>query len=73
MKYLHIIFFQQKIDVSDWLLYPYGTTIFPLFTQNNAQTNLLQNTKMHVLIEADLHSYIPLASSKATKVLLKKN
>ncbi|XP_001604369.2 biotin--protein ligase [Nasonia vitripennis] len=67
-KRLCTIYPQQKVDVSHWLLYPYGKTVFPLFAHNNAQATLQQNAKMHVLIEADLSNYIPLASSKATKL-----
>ncbi|CAB0035423.1 unnamed protein product [Trichogramma brassicae] len=67
-KRLCTIYPQQKIDVSSWLLYPYGRTIFPLFTHNNSQTSLLQDTKLHVLIEADLKKFIPLAFTKATKL-----
>ncbi|KAJ8682026.1 hypothetical protein QAD02_017818 [Eretmocerus hayati] len=67
-KRLCTVYPQQTIDASNWLLYPYGKTIFPLFTHNNAQTSLQQDAKMHVLIEADLSQYIPHASSKATKL-----
>ncbi|XP_014203676.1 biotin--protein ligase isoform X2 [Copidosoma floridanum] len=67
-KRLCTIYPQQQVDVSDWLLFPLGKTIFPLFIHNNAQTPLQQNAKMHVLIEADLNNYIPQASSKATKL-----
>ncbi|XP_058791298.1 biotin--protein ligase isoform X2 [Phymastichus coffea] len=67
-KRLCIIYPQQKVDVTNWLLYPHGKTIFPLFAHNNAQISLLQNEKMHVLIEADLNNYIPHAFSKATKL-----
>lgn len=65
-------FLQQEIDVSTWLIYPRGTSSFPLFSRNNGQVILTDSTKMHVLIEADLSSFNPVASTKATKVKEKK-
>lgn len=65
--------FQQKVEVSDWLLFPYGKTVFPLQTYNIGQAFLQNDTKMFVLIEADLSSYSPIGFAKATKVCIHFN
>lgn len=62
------IFPQQTINVNNWLLYPPGKTMFPLLANNFSQISLLQDTKIHVLVEADMEIYNPLGSSKATKL-----
>jgi hypothetical protein len=45
------------VDISDWLLFPRGKTIFPLLSHNNGQISLPESTKMHLLIEAELQYY----------------
>ncbi|XP_015590962.1 uncharacterized protein LOC107265728 isoform X2 [Cephus cinctus] len=67
-KCLCTIYPQQKVDVTDWLQYPYGKTLFPLCTYNCTQVGLHQDCKMHVLIEADLKSYNPVVTNKTTKL-----
>ena len=43
--------------------------MFPLVAHNNyGQISLVQDTKMHVLVEVDVETYNPLGYSKATKV-----
>lgn len=61
-------YFQQKIDVNDWLVFPTGKTQFPLHVQNHGRALLNDSTKMHALIEADVENYYPTAFAKATRV-----
>lgn len=63
--YLHL---QQEIDVSTWLSYPRGKSIFPLFAHNYGQVALNETSKMHVLIEANLDTFNPVGSVKSNKV-----
>ncbi|XP_066590488.1 biotin--protein ligase-like isoform X2 [Prorops nasuta] len=67
-KRLCTIYPQQNVDLSDWLVYPYGKTIFPLYTHNYNQASKYHDYKMYVLVETDIDTYRPFASIMATKL-----
>ncbi|XP_076625929.1 holocarboxylase synthetase-like protein isoform X2 [Colletes latitarsis] len=57
-----------QVDISSWLTYQYGRTVFPLYTNNCSETLFQSEYKLYILVEADLQSYKPTAAAKATKV-----
>ncbi|XP_074099134.1 holocarboxylase synthetase-like protein isoform X1 [Cotesia typhae] len=65
---LCIIIPQQKIDVSEWLVYPPGKTNFPLSVNNLNQTKLADDSKVHLLIEADINNFNPSAFTRTIKL-----
>ncbi|XP_033333914.2 holocarboxylase synthetase-like protein isoform X2 [Megalopta genalis] len=62
------IYPQQNVDISSWLTYQYGRTFFPLHTTNAAGSSLQPEYKLYILVEADLESFNPTSTTKATKV-----
>ncbi|XP_012287095.1 biotin--protein ligase isoform X2 [Orussus abietinus] len=66
-KRLCTIYPQQKIDILTWLVFPHGKTLFPLCSHNYGQASI-KDPRMHVLIEADMDNYSPLAYTRATKL-----
>ncbi|KZC12067.1 Biotin--protein ligase [Dufourea novaeangliae] len=62
------IYPQQQVDISSWLTYQYGRTFFPLHTTNSCGNSFQPEYKIYILVEADLESYKPTATTKATKV-----
>ncbi|XP_015514595.1 biotin--protein ligase isoform X1 [Neodiprion lecontei] len=67
-KQLCSVYPQQKVNVSDWLKFPLGKTVFPLCMHNYSKDAALGECRMHVLVEAKLDHYNPTASIKATKL-----
>ncbi|KAF7989764.1 hypothetical protein HCN44_008438 [Aphidius gifuensis] len=70
-KRLCTIYPLQKIDVNEWLLYVPGQWNFPLYmniSKTIEQPKILDDTKMHVLIEADIENYCPNAFFELTKL-----
>ncbi|XP_057341887.1 biotin--protein ligase [Microplitis mediator] len=67
-KRLCSIYPQQKIEVSEWLLYPFGKTNFPLTMDNCNQTRLADDSKIYLLIEADVENFNPHAFARAIKL-----
>ncbi|XP_076644168.1 holocarboxylase synthetase-like protein isoform X1 [Halictus rubicundus] len=62
------IYPQQKVDISSWLTYQYGRTFFPLHTTNATGSSFQPEYKLYILVEADLESFKPTSTTKATKV-----
>ncbi|XP_031834057.1 holocarboxylase synthetase-like protein isoform X2 [Nomia melanderi] len=62
------IYPQQKVDISSWLTYQYGRTFFPLHTTNSTGSSFQPEYKLYILVEADLESFKPTSTTKATKV-----
>ncbi|XP_063990919.1 biotin--protein ligase isoform X1 [Diachasmimorpha longicaudata] len=67
-KRLCTIYPLQIIDVNDWLLYPFGHTTFPLYMNNNGHSLITEDSKMHVLIEAEINHFHPNAFTKIVKL-----
>lgn len=53
---MYIIHPQQKIDISNWLNYKDGKSLFPLFKVDDCQISR-KSDLVHVLIETDLQTY----------------
>ncbi|XP_011882761.1 PREDICTED: biotin--protein ligase isoform X2 [Vollenhovia emeryi] len=62
---LYTMYPQQKVDLYDWLIYPYENS-FPLYTNNCRQT--FNESDLHVLVEVDIESYGSKASTTAAKL-----
>ncbi|KAH0951438.1 hypothetical protein HN011_009394 [Eciton burchellii] len=62
------IYPEQLINISDWLAYPRGKSLFPLNADNCYQSSKTSNYKMNVLIETDLTAYKLQASKIITKL-----
>ncbi|XP_047353177.1 biotin--protein ligase isoform X2 [Vespa velutina] len=62
------IYPQQKINMSEWLAYQKENPFIPIFKQNINVTSLIENYRMHILIEADFNMYQPYISTNSMKL-----
>ncbi|KAK2583668.1 hypothetical protein KPH14_009599 [Odynerus spinipes] len=62
------IYPQQKVDISEWLVYHHPDSFLPIFKQNDGITSLAEDLKMHVLVEADFNIYESCISTKSMKL-----
>ncbi|KAL6267955.1 hypothetical protein P5V15_001023 [Pogonomyrmex californicus] len=65
---LYTIYPQQQVNISDWLTYPCGSSLFPLCTNNCCQILNKSDVKMHILVEVDLETYKSQASTICAKL-----
>ncbi|XP_011695670.1 PREDICTED: biotin--protein ligase isoform X3 [Wasmannia auropunctata] len=63
---LYTIYPQQKVFVFDWLSCP--DRKFPLYTNNCYQISSKSDLKMHILVDLDIETYTPWASTISAKI-----